>query len=192
MQYRGSLYLALLAYISDRLGWLSFGGVSHLNTTLLLIGVALASYLLGHITYELASRIENVLPSWKRGLPDAKQDFPERVPGPKAESLVQVDSYLLQAALEVRAKEAATEISRIRAVGLMLRNSAPALILAFMVSLAELIVGANRPLAACSLVLFLLAAFAAMRHGWRLRQWAIIMTLERSFWIEGIDDVIES
>jgi hypothetical protein len=188
----GSLYLALLAYMSERLGWVSFQGVSDLNTTLLLIGAALACYLFGHITYELAVRIESTLPSWKKGLPDARREFPARAPGQKAKSLVQVDPFLLQAALEVHAKEAATEISRIRAVGLMLRNSFPALTLASLVSLVELITGDNRPLAAFCTVLFLLAAFAALRHGWTLRQWAISPTLERTFWMESIDEMLKS
>jgi predicted benzoate:H+ symporter BenE len=42
----GSLYLALLAYLGDRLGWVSLEGATSLSTTILLIGAVLASYLL--------------------------------------------------------------------------------------------------------------------------------------------------
>ena len=49
----GSLYLALLAYVSNRLGWPNLGPTKDLNTTVLIISIALVSYLLGHVTYQL-------------------------------------------------------------------------------------------------------------------------------------------
>jgi len=58
----GSLYLAVLAYVSDRLGWVALGSTQKLNTTVLLVGAALASYLLGHITYRLGQFIDRTLP----------------------------------------------------------------------------------------------------------------------------------
>jgi hypothetical protein len=57
----GSLYLALLAYVSDRVGWLDLSGASNLNTTVLLIGAALVCYLLGHLTYRLGRFVDGVL-----------------------------------------------------------------------------------------------------------------------------------
>ena len=45
----GSLYLAVFVYVSDRLGWIDPTATQRLNTTVLLFGAALASYLLGHL-----------------------------------------------------------------------------------------------------------------------------------------------
>jgi hypothetical protein len=52
----GSLYLVVLLYISDRLDWLDLRGAENLNTAVLLIGAALASYLLVFRGYAVESR----------------------------------------------------------------------------------------------------------------------------------------
>jgi hypothetical protein len=189
----GSLYLTLLAYVSDRLGWLDFSSAKNLNTVILLIGAALASYLLGHITYQLGRFVDGVLlPSWRRGIPGTKQQFLAHVPTPKARLLVQIDEYLLLTAAEIRAQEAAIEISRFRAGGLMLRNAVPALLLGFIVSLVELIVGNSRLLAATSSVVLILATLAALRHGREQSEWATHKTFEVAFWIPEVDEFIRS
>jgi hypothetical protein len=98
----GSLYLVLLLYISDRLDWLDLRGAENLNTAFLLIGAALASYLLGHINYQLGRLVDRgLLPSWRTGPPGPKQQFLSHVPTPKARLLVQVDPYLLLTAAEI-------------------------------------------------------------------------------------------
>jgi hypothetical protein len=189
----GSLYLVLLLYISDRLDWLDLRGAENLNTAFLLIGAALASYLLGHITYQLGRLVDRVLlPSWRTGLPGPKQQFLSHVPTPKARLLVQVDPYLLLTAAEIRTQEGAVEISRLRAGGLMLRTAVPALLLGFMVSLVELIVGNNRPFAALYSIVFILAALSALRHGREQSEWAVHKTFEVAFWIPEVDDLIKS
>jgi hypothetical protein len=189
----GSLYLVLLLYISDRLDWLDLRGAENLNTALLLIGAALASYLLGHITYQLGRLVDRVLlPSWRAGLPGPKQQFLSHVPTPKARLLVQVDPYLLLTAAEIRAQEGAVEISRLRAGGLMLRTAVPALLLGFIVSLVELVIGNNRPFAALYSMVFILAALSALRHGREQSEWAVHKTFEVAFWIPEVDDLIES
>jgi hypothetical protein len=144
----GSLYLAVFAYISIRLGWLDLGMVQQLNTTVVLIGAALASYLLGHIAYPLGLFMDRTLPPWIKGMPEMGRKFLARVPVPKAKLLLRADHFLLLAAAEVRAREAAIEVSRLRSNGIMLRNTVPALILASAVSLVELLVGSNSSFAA--------------------------------------------
>jgi hypothetical protein len=189
----GSLYLVVLLYISDRLDWLDLRGAENLNTAVLLIGAALGSYLLGHITYQLGRFVDRVLlPSWRTGFPGAKQQFLSHVPTPKARLLVQVDPYLLLTAAEIRAQEGAVEISRLRAGGLMLRTAVPALLLGSMVSLVELVIGNNRPFAALYSVVFILAALSALRHGREQSEWAVHKTFEVAFWIPEVDDLIKS
>jgi hypothetical protein len=51
----GSLYLSVLVYLLNRNGWVDLSAATNLNTAVLLVSAALASYLAGHITYELVS-----------------------------------------------------------------------------------------------------------------------------------------
>jgi hypothetical protein len=185
----GSLYLAVFVYVSDRLGWVDLAAAQQLNTTVLLVGLAFASYLLGHITYPLGQLIDRKLPLWRHGIPDARREFLAYVPAPKAKLLVQVDPFLLLTGGEVRAREAAVEVSRVRSNGIMLRNAFPPLFLASAVSLVEFLAGANRVFAACCAIIFLLAAIAALRHGRTLAGWAIAKTLQVAFWTTGWDDL---
>jgi hypothetical protein len=186
----GSLYLAILVYISQRLGWVNLAPAASLNATAL-VGVTLASYLLGHITYQLGRFVDGVLP-WRKGMPDVRQEFVTRVPTSKARFLVQADPFLLLAAAEVEAKEAAIEISRLRAGGIMLRNSVPALTLAFAVCVTEFVAGTNQLFTACASFVFLFAAFAALRHGRELAEWAISKTLQVAYWTTEVDDLTDT
>jgi hypothetical protein len=47
----GSLYLALLLFVLDQTGWVDIDQVGDLNSTILVAGGIIASYLLGHLTY---------------------------------------------------------------------------------------------------------------------------------------------
>jgi hypothetical protein len=188
----GSLYLTLITYISQRLGWLNLDFAKDLNTTVLFIGVGVASYLLGHISYDLGRFVDQVLPWWRKRVPDGRQEFLARVPTSKGKLLADTDPFFLQVATEVRAKEAAIDISRFRAVGIMLRNCVPALLLASAVAVAEVVLGSNRILALCSSSLLLIATLAAMHHGRVLREWAISRTLSVAFWTGVDDDLMKS
>jgi hypothetical protein len=117
------------------------------------------------------------------------QKFLARVPAPKAKLLLRADHFLLLAAAEVRAREAAIEVSRLRSNGIMLRNTVPALILASAVSLVELLVGSNSSFAASCTVVFLVVAIAALRHGRTVTTWAVSKTLEIAFWTMDIDEL---
>lgn len=186
----GSLYLALLIHISERLGWLNIGALKDINATLLLIGAALASYLLGHIGYAFGRYVDYRVPSPGKQRYDPIDLFIGRTSSSsKAKSLSKVDEYLLLAAAEVRAKEAAVEITRLRAIGLMLRNSFPALGLASIVCLAEAVLGANLLLTLCSSAFLLVTAFATLYNGRMYIRWATSKTLEIAFWVTGPDDI---
>jgi hypothetical protein len=183
----GSLYLTLCAYVTMRLGWLSPASISSFNTTLLLIGAALASYLLGHLSYELGRLVERVLPGSRKMLSNGRRRFLEHADGPRADSVVKYDPFLLLAMLQIHAREAAVEVSRFRAGALMLRNSVPPLVLALSVALAEVIEGSNRPLAGGSVVLFLAGALSALRLSREQGEWAIEKTFQISYWLSELD-----
>jgi hypothetical protein len=185
----GSLYLAVFVYVSGRLGWLDLGLFQQFNTTVVFIGAALASYLIGHITYPLGLFVNRTVPLWRNARPQMQRDFLARVPPPKGQLLVQADPFLLLAAAEVRAREVAVEISRLRSNGIMLRNAVPALIMASAVSLFELLAGSNPSFAASCTVVFLLVAIAALRHGRTVTTWAVSKTMEIAFWTMDLDEL---
>jgi hypothetical protein len=148
----------------------------------------LASYLLGHVTYQLGRFVDRALPSWGRRTPDGRQRFISRVRGPKARLLAEADPLFLLAAVRLRAEEIAVEISRFQAGALMLRTAAPAFILAFLVLLVELTVGSNRPFAGFCAVLFLLTSLAALRDGREQADWVLSTILQTVFCTSEMDE----
>jgi len=183
----GSLYLVLLVYVGDRLGWVSAQGATDLSPSILLIGAAVASYLLGHLTYQLGRFVESALPGSGRVISNGQRGFLAYASGSKAKSVIESDPYFLFAAALMRAKEAALEVSRFRAGALMLRNSVPALILALVLSLVEVVGGENRLLAGCSSALFLAGAVAALRHSREQAIWAVERTFQIAYWMAEED-----
>jgi len=183
----GSLYLTLLVYVAARAGWLPLDAAGGFDTSVLLIGVALASYLLGHVTYRLGSLLNRLVPPRDHLRAGAAREFTDRVPGAKARRLASVDPQLLLAAVEARSKDVAVEISRLRAVGLMLQNAAPALLLGGLVAVVELAAGPRPPAAACCAALLFAGALAAVRRGRTLRRWSLMKTYELAFWVTGPD-----
>jgi hypothetical protein len=162
-----------------------------LSTTILLVGATLASYLLGHLTYQLGRFVERALPGSGRTISDGRRGFLANAPGPQSESLAERDPYFLFNAALIRAKEAALEVSRFRAGALMLRNSAPALILAVIISLIEVVAGEDRLLAGCSAALFLAGAVSALRHCREQATWAVETTYQIAYWMAEAESMKE-
>jgi hypothetical protein len=161
----------------------SLEGATSLSSTVLLIGVALASYLLGLLTYQLGRFVESALPGSGKTVSNGQRWFLTYASGPQAESVVERDPYFLFTAALIRAKEAALEVSRFRAGALMLRNSVPALILALIVSLIEVVGGEHRLVAVCAAALFLAGAVAALRHSREQAVWAVETTFQIAYWM---------
>jgi hypothetical protein len=187
----GSLYLALLAYIGTRLGWLDPLQLLRASTTLTVIGAALASYLLGHITYMLGQIVHFRLSPWIARMSDAREEFTRRVPAAAGRPFVAADRSVLESAVEIHEPSAAMETARLRAVGFMLRNTAPPLVLGTVVAIVADATGSNPAAAACCAVAFPLAATACTFRSARVLYWADLRTLELAFWIPGIDEMLE-
>lgn len=100
-----------------------------------------------------------------------------------APSVIDADPFVLLAVAELRAREIAVEVGRLRAAGLMLRNRVPALLLALLVAAYEAVAGSDRPAAAASAALLLLGSYAAARRGQKMRKWAVSKTLEIAYWV---------
>ena len=186
----GALQLSILVYVLDRVGVVHFHTVASTPTALMVAGAVVGSYLLGRLWHPLGTQLERLVPRWRQSPDAARREFLVRVPQAQDRSYVHADPALLLAAAEMRDKDAAGDIVRMRAQSLMLRNTALALAVAVVVALVELAVGHHRPLAGGSAVLLLLAALSAMREGRNLWHVSRLKTLEICFWIPGIDQTI--
>jgi hypothetical protein len=187
----GSLYLALVAYVADRLGWIGVGQFKDVPSLVLFGGIVIASYLLGFVAEPLAEQLDRRMRFWKaRYQEDAREVFEASVPGAVHRAYVKADLYLLLAAAETSQKEVALEISRLRATGLMLRNCSVPFLGACIVSIAEAIAGTHLAAAVLCAVFFVAAVLSCLRQGKRLRGWANTKTLQICYWIPGIDDAV--
>jgi hypothetical protein len=186
----GSLYLSVIAYVADRLGWIDPGHLTKVPSLILIGAVLVASYLLGWAAEPAAELVNRKLP-FRTASPNPRDVFASRTPNSASRPYVQSDPYLLLSAAEVYAKDAALEISRLRAIGLMLRNCSVPFLAASVVSIVEAVVNPARALAIISAVLFAGAALSVLHSGRRLRGWAFQKTLEICYWIPEIDAAVQ-
>jgi hypothetical protein len=188
----GSLYLSITIYLGNTFGWMNLGQLKNVPSIVVVGGILVASYVLGIVTNPLAAALDRSLRPWK-GVYDAdvRQEFVSRVPSASGRPYVQSDFYLLLAAAEMNDKEAALEISRLRAVGLMIRNCTVPLLVACTVSIIDVAFGKNVPAAVVCSVLFASATLSGIHQGKRLRQWANMKTLEICYWIPDIDGIFQ-
>jgi hypothetical protein len=184
----GSLYLAVFTYASHRAGWIDAPSLLEIPTVLLLIAVAVAAFLMGQASYPLGSWIERINPFGSTDLPtEAKQEFLRRNAVAASRRFLQVDPFTLLAALEADANEAAAEVSRLRATGLMLSRSVPALAVGLLIALVEIFTGGVPLFAGLTGAVLALVALGCLYQSATFQQWAIIRTYELSLWNGDID-----
>jgi hypothetical protein len=184
----GSLYLALVTYVAERLAWINLLGILQVNTAIVIISAGILSYLVGHITYRLGYLLSRAY-GRDKNMDDARREFVERVPSADGRPFLQMDRSIMQAAAELHESGAAVEIGRLRAIGLMLRNSAPVFILAAVVELGDLASGSHPIAAVCCIVIFPLAAVGCLSQSAVIRHWANMKTFELAYCVPGIDDL---
>lgn len=165
----GSLYLTFLGYLAARLGWLDPGVVASPGL-LLVIGVVLLSYLLGYLAYPLGAVANRAVPRRRRR--DPREEFLRRTPAAHGRNYVQADRFLLISAVQLHDKDVAAEVTRLHAVGLMLRNSALPLALGSVAAIVELILGSRPVLAVGCAVLLAAGFFSLLVQGRRLGHWS--------------------
>lgn len=182
----GSLYLAFFAHVIARLHLLGGGAMAGTPAWLLVVFVVLLSYLFGYLAYPAGAAANRIVPRRRERNPS--QEFLRRVPTSEGRDFVNADKFLLLSALELHDKDVAVAVTRLRAAGLMLRNSAPPLALGFGAAVVELFVGRNPALAAGCAVLLLGGFVAFIVQARRLAHWAAMKTLELCYWLPDIDD----
>ena len=182
----GSTYIAWLAYVLYRLGWWPTEELRDANSTLLFGGLLVGSYLVGHMIYRLGEFQDRLIPGQSSRHERAARQFVARNPDARARELTEFDPALLLAGVEIHARETSQEVNRLQAVGLTMRNSAPAMVLAAGVSIVEIFASARPLLAAVSGALFLAGGWALTRRGRQLRDWAVLKTLELAYWLPEV------
>jgi GH25 family lysozyme M1 (1,4-beta-N-acetylmuramidase) len=185
----GALYLALLAYVAGRLHWLDVAAVTRGPAALVVAGALVAAYLLGYLAYPVGARFSRWLPRRKRR--DARAEFLRRNPSADGRAFVAADTFLLHAALQIRQPDAATEVSRTRSTGLMVRNASPAMALGFGVAAVELFAGPKPWFAAASAVLCGAACPVLIVQHRMIAHWAKLKTLELAFWDPDFDELLD-
>ncbi|WP_392667031.1 hypothetical protein [Streptomyces sp. LN785] len=110
----GALHLSLIIYVLARLQIIDLASLTSAPSALQLLGVAVASYLLGHLAYPLSALLDKVAPRWNWSVEDARLDFVARVPESRDRAFVRTNVSLLLAAVELHDKEAAGEITRLQ------------------------------------------------------------------------------
>jgi hypothetical protein len=179
----GSLYLVVFAYAAHRAGWIDVPGLLELPSLLLLIGVAVAAFLTGQASYAVGSWLDRINPFGSTDLPqEAKEEFLRRNTVAASRRFLSVDPFTLLAALEAADNEAAAEVSRLRATGLMLSRSVPPLVLGVGTAVVETFTGGLPLFAGLTALVLALVALGCLYQSATFRRWAIVRTYELSFW----------
>lgn len=186
----GSLYLVLGGYVAERLGWFHVAALGDVPVVLLIGGIVVASYVLGQLTYVVGTGVDRLVPFWQRGWSEARKEFLARIPSARGRHYVGVHGTVLTAAVEAYDREAAQEIHRLRAVGLMVRNCCVPLAAGAVTAAVEAFAGHRVGAAVVCAVLLAGAAVSALQQNGRLRHWAALRTLEVCYWIPGIDEAL--
>ena len=184
----GFLYFSVFGYVAVRADWInvSLKDVKDVPSLLLVIGVAIICYLVGHVTIPAGKLVDRFLyRRWHQE--DAVRGFIAAVPGSEGRPYLRHGLQLLQTKVELTNREVAAEISRLRAVGLMLRNCSVPIILGVVCALTELAIGREKGLGAALAVLLAGFAAGAVWQGQLMRHWANLKTFELAYWDDQVD-----
>ncbi|MEU8004701.1 hypothetical protein AB0B66_26375 [Catellatospora sp. NPDC049111] len=179
----GAMQLGVFLYLALRLDLVQPTDLAAVPGLLLAVALAVASYLLGYLTYTVGILVDKAytkrkdgMDAWAAVAADAAQVGDRRVP--------RMNPSLLLAGVELRDREVAQEVGRFRATGLMLRGAVVPSFLGMLVALGEAVTGPHHWLGGAVAVLLGGAVLAFARHGQELRFWANTKTYQLAYWLE--------
>ena len=178
----GSIYLVATIYVAVRLGWVDVDDLVGLDTTVALIGATLAAYLLGQIVAPTLRRLAERLHPWNAALDAQRDEFCRRNPTMVGRAFLDADVFTLLAGIRQVSPEAASEVDRPRAQGLMLRSASPAFLIGALIAVVEAI-GQGRLVAVVAAAGLLALAALSMYEGHKRTRWAHIHTYECAAWL---------
>jgi hypothetical protein len=186
----GSLYLAFGLYVGARMDWVDPGRLDDLPAVLLIGGIVVISYVIGHLTYLAGSIVDRVFPFWMKTPSHARRRFLAKMPQAADRPFMNVSPTVLLTAIERHDKDAALEVLRLRAAGLMVRNCFMPFFAGCVAAVVEAVGGHHRPTAIVCAVLLGLASLISIPENQKLRDWANHKTLEACFWMPEIDEAL--
>lgn len=185
----GSLYLSVFVYVSHRAGWIDAPSLLGIPSLLLIIAVTVAAFLTGQAAYALGNWVDRINPFGSDDLPkEAKEEFLGRNEAAASRKFLQADPFTLLASLEADDNEAAAEVSRLRATGLMLGRSVPALVLGAGTALVEVFTGGLPLFAGLTAVALVLVGVGCLYQSATFHRWAIVRTYELAYWDDGMEE----
>lgn len=182
----GSLYLAVTIYLGVRFGWIEWADLAGLDTTFALVGAILASYVLGQVAGSACRRVIERVPLGRRPTGAVRADFRRRNPALASRPFVDADVHTLLAGIRQVSPEAATEVDRSRAVGIMLRSASPAFLIGAAIAFVEAVALPALAAAAAGAGLLVLAGLSLYEGHVRAR-WAQMHTFECAAWLPDAD-----
>jgi hypothetical protein len=187
----GGMQLIVLIYVAARLKIVDMTQIAEVPGAFQLILAITASYLLGHLTYLVGLLVDRVTTFKYRS--DALDAW-EAVSAKAGDSsgVPKMNVMLLLARIQLTHREAAAEISRFRASGLMLRNATVPTACALLIALVEVITGPMSLFATVCAALFALMIFGFAKFGAQMRYWANTKTFEFAYWTGAGCPVSES
>lgn len=182
----GALYLVVIVYVAVRFGWIDMADLAGLDTTFAFVGAVVASYLLGQVLGSNLRWLAERVPLWRTSTAQVRAEFRRRNPTVAGRLFVEADHFTLLAGLRQRSPEAAVEVDRSRAAGIMLRGASPAFLIGAMIAFVEAVVG-NRMAAIASGVGLAVLAGLALYEGHKRSRWAQLHTFECAVWMPDVD-----
>jgi hypothetical protein len=184
----GSLYLTAFAYVSHRAGWIDVPALLGIPTVLLLLGLAVAAFLMGQAAHPLGRVVDRVNPFGSdEPAAEARDEFLRRNAIQTPRKFLELDPFTLLGALEADDREAAADVFRLRSVGLMLSRGVPALVLGAVIALVEVFTGGLPLFAGLVGGVLVLVAVGCLYQAASFQKWAILRTYELTFWNEDLD-----
>jgi hypothetical protein len=185
----GSLYLVGALYLGIRWDWIDGGDLADLDTAFAIGGTVVGSYLLGHVFAPLLRQAIEMVPLWRQGPDAARREFLARNPDLAGRSFVELNPFTLLAGLRQHSNDAAAEVDRSRAIGLMLRSTSPAFVVGAVIAATEGVCGGEWVPGLVVGVALLAMSGLALREGRKFSHWALIHTYECAAWIPGVDEL---
>lgn len=182
----GSLYLAVTIYLGVRFGWVEWADLADIDTTFALVGAVLASYLLGQSAGAVLRRQVERLGWWRTSTATVRAEFRRRNPTVADRPFLDADVFTLLAGIRQVSSEAAMEVDRARAVGIMLRSASPAFLIGGAIALVEGVFGGHAAGLGACLGLLALAGLSFYEGQVRGR-WAQMHTYECAVWLPDAD-----
>lgn len=185
----GSLYLLATVYLGVRWDWVDPDDLADIDTAFAIGGTVLGSYLLGHVFAPLLRQAVEMVPLWRQEPDAARREFVARNPDLAGRNFVGLNPFTLLAGLRQHANDAASEVDRSRAIGLMLRSASPAFLVGAAIAGTEGICGGSWLIGLTTGIVLVVMAGLSLREGRKFGHWALIHTFECAAWLPGADEL---